>query len=132
MLPLLCIDPTNAGLTSLDNGEWGNKDDDDNDGGKDDGENGGSKDDSEDGGKDESENGGNEYSDGDENYYKGQDLTKGGSNMSPWMKIGLAWFTRFGTRNVEKSAFRPILSLFFLVSCGRQFTITCKKNYLKW
>ena len=87
MLPLLCIDPTNAGLTSLDNGEWGIKDDDDNDGGKDDGENGGSKDDSEDGGKDESENGGNkviEYSDGDENYYKGQDLTKGGSNMSPW------------------------------------------------
>ena len=75
MLPLLCIDPTNAGLTSLDNGEWGikdNKDDDDNDGGKDDGENGGSTDDSEDGGKDESENGGNvQYSDGDENYYKG-------------------------------------------------------------
>ena len=48
--------------------------------------------------------------------------------MSLWMKIGLAWFTRFGTRNVEKSAFRPILSLFFLVSCGRQSTITCQKN----
>ena len=128
--------PTNAGLTSLDNGEWGikddgNNDDGDNDGGKDNGENGGGKDDGENGGsKDDSENGGNEgieYSDGDENYYKGQDLSKGGSNMSLWMKIGLAWFTRFGTRNVEKSAFRPILSLFFLVSCGRQSPITCKK-----
>ena len=59
MLPLLCIDPTNAGLTSLDNGEWGNKDD----GIKDDDDNDGGKADSEDG-----DNEGIEYSDGDENY----------------------------------------------------------------